>query len=92
LQIKRFNYVPQPNGLPRALIKRERERLMGFPEGHLDGYGNMNIPPSDLQGARFIGDSFQVDTMAYILSPLKAMQVHAANHNQNHDKDTTQLV
>eukprot|EP00959_Pyramimonas_sp_CCMP1952_P377557 7908197-Pyramimonas_sp.AAC.1 len=60
-RIRKFNYVPTPCGMPRALRTRELCRLMGFPEEHIDGYGEP-LPEghSEATAAGFLGDSFQV--------------------------------
>eukprot|EP00242_Pyramimonas_sp_CCMP2087_P008190 CAMPEP_0198204642 /NCGR_PEP_ID=MMETSP1445-20131203/8063_1 /TAXON_ID=36898 /ORGANISM="Pyramimonas sp., Strain CCMP2087" /LENGTH=389 /DNA_ID=CAMNT_0043876609 /DNA_START=190 /DNA_END=1360 /DNA_ORIENTATION=+ len=80
-EIKRFNYVPKKNGLPRALKSTERCQVMGFQKMHLDGFGNLSQELSTPDGAQMIGDSFDVPTMAHVLAPLKSLQEVGVVHS-----------
>lgn len=53
----------------RALTAEEVEVIMGFDKGHTALNGVSEISPRDRR--KYLGNSFQVDNICYLLHPLK---------------------
>lgn len=72
-KIRVYNLVPSQTGSTPDVLSLERvEELMGFPKGHTRSCDQYHT--TDHQRRKMLGDSFQVDTVAYLLTPFLDMQ------------------
>ncbi|KAK9791819.1 hypothetical protein WJX73_009854 [Symbiochloris irregularis] len=70
--VRKYAFVPVPGGGCRELSAGEAEKIMGFPKGYTRMNGHARNP--DALRRKMLGNSFQVDNVAYLLHPLQDMQ------------------
>jgi len=72
-KIRVYNLVPSRTGTtPDVLSVEKVEELMGFSRGHTGSCDQYHT--TDHQRRKMLGDSFQVDTVAYLLTPILDLQ------------------
>ncbi|KAK9832310.1 hypothetical protein WJX74_005867 [Apatococcus lobatus] len=71
----RYNLVPDKRHRVRGMLPEQAETLLGFSPGHTRRAGPDNGEKlSDSKRREMLGNSFQTDTVAHLLRPLKALQ------------------